>query len=130
MESQILLVLLGLSLLVNVWCVLRLVKAWRHQRQVEQAEELDLSQVDVTLHGNDGMHLLFRPNMAIARTLRTGDVVRLSELAASGLKQLSLSHAGKQYLLDPEMENCLLRITMVSPLLKDSLLIEGKLEIL
>ena len=130
MESQVLLVLLGLSLLVIVWCVIRLVKAWRHQRQVEQAEELDLSQVDVTLHGNDGMHLLFRPNMAIARTLRTGDVVRLSELAASGLKQLSLSHAGKQYLLDPEMENCLLRITMVSPLLKDSLLIEGKLEIL
>lgn len=130
MESQILLVLLGLSLLVNLGCAICLFKAWRHQRQVEQAEELDLSQVDVTLHGNDGLHLLFRPNMAIARTLRTGDVVRLSELAASGLKQLSVSHAGKQYLLDPEMENCLFRITMVSPLLKDSLLIEGKLEIL
>ena len=130
MESQILFGFLALSLLGNVGCVWQLLKVRKHQRQVEKAEAMDLSQVDVTLHGNDGFHILIRPNTEVARTLRAGDVVRLSELAAAELKQISFSYAGKQYLLDPELENCLLRVTMVSSLLKDSLLIEGKLEVL
>ena len=129
---SVLIVLLALSLLGNVCSLFFWLETRKHRRKVEQAEELDLSYVDVTLPGNDEVHILLRPNMKEARNLRAGFKARLSDLAASEdfLKELSISHAGKQYLLDPDMENCLFCVDSVSQLTKGSLLIEGKIELL
>ena len=125
---DLLFIVLILSLLGNACAVGLWIRACAHRKKLDQAEELDLSHVDLTIEGNEDLHLLFRPNMEEAMTLRAGDVVKLSELSAAPLSGLSLAQEDKRFLLDPEMENCLVHVEAVTQLTKGSLLIEGKLK--
>ena len=120
---------LGASILGNLCLGYLILRHRREERLVSQAEELELSAIDMTLSGFEGMHLLLYPKVEATASLKEGDEVRLSEIVARDLDEVALSRGADRFLLDKRVENCRLKVERVTRLTKGCIYIAGKLEL-